>query len=454
MRDWTRYGHSVSFLALSSAMAIGAIAGESRVPAPVLPAPTTLPEAGVSFVRIPVRLPVEALRADLEQRIPPNVVPAVDFAPYEKDLQVRYAIQRDSVSATLDQNAIEFQSKLLYWLETRGPEVESARCGSASEPIAVRAAWNVRCGWQDGWRLDTRTTVRPTAFSLRCKPVPPAVNFTAFLNRKIDERVVLPVATALDSMLQAKVQVRPLLEAAWRSLTEPIDLGGAGWLAWHPESVTAEPFQSEGGALVSQLAIVARPRVTAGERPPVTPPPLPETKVRLSGEHVLVSMKFEVPLEDVQAKLGRVAPAGAKMHVTGSGARVAITCEMTDATAVPLYLVGDLEYDPSVYRLAVRGLDYTPESRAAHVATVSSGSEKALDLRKLRDDVEAALSFDLGVRVSTGLILLGKGMNRQLASGVSMRGGAMEQKVLATYVTDTAFGLRLAARGQATLQVE
>jgi uncharacterized protein DUF4403 len=412
-----------------------------------------LPEA--SFLLLPVRIPVQAAIRSLEAKLPGRLG-REEFQPYKEGVEIRFRIERDSLQLVPDPVGLEIRDRLHYWLEARGQAFGTARCATPKEPFAIDIGWKVRFGLQDDWRLDSRTSAYGANFNLRCKPVPPAINFTGFLNETIERGLVQPFPTLVDSTLQARNDIRHAAEAAWAALQAPVDLKNNTWLQWNLEGVRAEPFTVSGPEFGARLGFLVRPQVVEGKQPAPTSASLPEAKVRLVGERLEVAMDFQVPLDVLNERLRQhfvvkhdeLQPRLAAIRARGAGDRVTIEAELPAPSGGRVDLVGKLQFTPEKFELGVVDLEFPPETRSR------LGVSRLHELESVRTEIQSQLVIGFEKRIPPALAQLGHGLNHQLAPQVSIRGGAMQLRTLAPFATESTLGVRLAAMGQATLSVE
>lgn len=459
---WPRVFLTVLALSACAAFMTAGSPGESlEIPEPSIPTPSSPPAMDPSYVRLPFSISIDVLVEELETGLPKEIGTGSSFEPYDDTVEIQYTIRRGPVTVQGEHNELSLGCSLGYWLVVRGSEFGEGSCGSASEPITGTLGSRVYLGWGDGWRLASRVKLEPTIFSFRCKPKPPGINFNDFLSRKIDGHWILPLDAKTKSVTSEIEDVRRLVEPAWDALQKPVDLGGyARWLNFDLEGVVAGPLDVVDNEITGDLFMVVRPLLSLGEPASSDARPLPDTKVRMCPDKIQVGIDTEILLKGINEQLderfsSRVLESDdssiqvEELRLSGGGSRLLVSMDVSGVADGTLYLTADLSYDDSSFTLSAGDLQYTKPTMKAVFDVTDGVLRRKLD--ELREEIADVLTFDLEDRISTSIIGVGHGLNRQLTPEIQIRGGAIVRSVLGTYVGPESIGVRIAVSGQATL---
>lgn len=447
---------------LSLVVALTAHAERVKVPAPSLPAPGDLPAYEQSSVRVPIRVPFSVITDVLERDVPHELGTGTAYESYVDDegrsADVRYVVQRGAFTAVVDGDELVVGADFSYTIDVRG-DFGQARCGEESKPMEGRTECRVRVGWGDGWRLDARASRMAFFYRARCKPKPPGINFSKMVGDVVATRMMHEVPGAIEREIKGSDTTWAAVTGAWDILQEPIHLAGYEmWLSFRPVGIVADQAFLETGAVSTAVAVEVWPHMSVGNRPDISPWALPDTQVRLAGEDLYVAFDCGIPLDSLAAAISRSrADTGGSLRVvgarvTGAGDRVVVALTVEGSVEGTLYLTGTPAFDLETRILGVSGLDYTSETKQA-LAARSKKESLGPSLETLRASVDSSLSSDISAAIGAYGAQLGRGLNGDLARGISIRGGTDQRSVVGTFVDGAILGVRLLAEGHATLLV-
>src|SRR5262249_53304940 len=145
-----------------------------------------------------------------------------------------------------------------------------------------------------------------------CKPKPPGVNFTYFLERELQEGMQDSLGEAFMEELNRFDAVDSTVASAWRALSPEQDLfQGQVWLDWNPRSVEADPAGGHGATLDLRLSYVVEPEIRSGSSRNAVAAPLPPPVVHVADNWVKIPVDVTLQLDDIAAHLReRFARAG------------------------------------------------------------------------------------------------------------------------------------------------
>lgn len=446
------------------------------ISAPVLPAADGPPPPPASFVQARLTLPLDSLRRDLERLVPAEiraadlveqvspeeVVKDEERAAARSGVRWRGPIRRGRFAATSRGDTLYLRAPVHYQLAIDGPGFAPARCGLGADSLLGLAGTATRFGWGEGWRLEARSRPLAATYPARCKPRPPAINFTKLVDDRIKRSLVAPLGRTLDSLVAA-TDLAARVSALHGRLARPMPLGGSdAWLHWRPGAIRSERPRLEDDRIVLDLAIetapILRPEATAD---PVGFPAAPAQRLFDPDVHLPVDCWV-----DFSAIAGRltgiaVAPAsgtrGDSLRIAGvvvRGARDRIALELALAGAITgrAYLAGTMDCREPNFGLEVRDLDWSAESRRAIEGALPPPDLAALGplLDRLVDHARTRLRFDLRPCV----IRWNQALTGAITSPGSGAGdgrwtvGLSRRSVASIFCTERAVGVRVIEQGR------
>ena len=273
------------------------------------------PKPVVSYVNVPITIPLDAIEKSADAEVPR----LYGVAPFQKALHggaaspacgedVGYSIERGPISLSGTDKAIVTSVDLSYWLKARkqlpcpGTTIDTS-CGSDGAPPAT-ASVGIESEITVLPSLETivHSTPRPAVAGSRCVLQPEGLDVTDALMIAFDNtlRQMLP---ALDKRLSAALDLRTRMQAAWTRMSEPREVQPGVWLAWNPEGLGVVPISVADGALQTGVQIRMRPVVSAGGKPAVNPKPMPLAYSATRDDTFKLQLPVDVQEAFVQARL-------------------------------------------------------------------------------------------------------------------------------------------------------
>jgi hypothetical protein len=228
----------------------------------------------------------------------------------------------------------------------------------------------------------------------------------------------------------------------------------------NPDAVSLAPPDGADGVVTTGILLTAHPRVVVGARPPATTLALPTLTLSTPAVGLHVPVEIELPFADLSARVaavlaGQTAGQGVQVNdvkIWGVGDTAVIKVDVAGKVNGALYLVGRLAYDDSTRTLLLDDLRYTVASNDA-----MSRIKVTLGAALVRHAVEEATGhgrFAVGAQLDSVRTVLNQQLNRPLAPGVSIAGEIEEVRVIGLFTTSTAFLLRVALDGHASLGMQ
>ncbi len=446
-----------------------------EVVAPALPAAEGPPPAPASFVQARVTVPLDSLRRAVDRLLPAEIRAAeveeqVSPAEVQKNeereaaqagVRWRGPIRRGSLVATSRGDTLYLRTPVSYRLEIEGNGFKPVRCGFGADSLRGLVGAATRFGWGEAWRLEARSRPLATVYPTRCKPRPPAINFTKLVDDRIQKSPLARLGWTIDS-LAAGIDLATRVAALHGSLARPVPLGGDGaWLHWRPGGIRSERPRLVGDQLVLDLAIETDPvlRPDAGAeaaRFPAAP------AQRLFDSDVHLPVDCWVDFTEIARRLTGIAvalgPAGSdSVRIVGAvprGARdrIAIELELAGALGGRAFLVGTVRCAEPDFALEFPDLAWSDESRRAIEGALSmaGGAGPGTALDELLSQAHTRLRFDLRPCVTRWSQSLARGITAAGAGEGQARWTAAlsSRRVGDIFCTDRAIGVRVIERGR------
>jgi hypothetical protein len=255
------------------------------------------------------------------------------------------------------------------------------------------------------------------------------------------------------------------VEQWWRTPARPIRISDSVWFVINPLDVRRGVVRTDSGALVSELQLLARPRIITGNRPNdfdlFTPLPKLARRDATARKGMRVELDAELGYDVASTMLRRSLlqkriDRGSRhviiedVTLSGIGAgRVALRVRFGGSMRGHVFLIGTPQYDAELDQLTVPDLDFDLRTSSALVRSLAWLKD---------DDISGFLRrnarFPVDTRLDQLRVAAERAMNRELAQGVRL--GARLDRARATSVLALARGLkvRATALGSATLEID
>jgi len=423
---------------------------------PPAPKPTPQPPAPAASV---VQLPVALAVADLQPLIETGLPTSEDLPRFNGSvnggadnchgggLNYGYHIDRApvQVGATAD-NGLTVGADIRYAggvrfrkaidvgpIHTCSPLV-TASCGYDGDPMkgahvgmvarpAVSPDWSVLLNAGNASANPTAGTCNVTIFGFDVTGR--VMGFARdFLNRQ---------AAAINQRVASDRRLRTRVESGWRAAFAVVPVG-AGWLAIAPEEAGIAPVTVRSDSLRTVVRAVARTVFHAGQKPEVTPTPLPQNTVPSGPDALRIDLPVEADYGAIAAAIRkefRIGEGGIRYPATGrfflrptavdvlsNGPDLVVRVAFSGSAKGVFYLAGTPVYDPATRVVSVPNLDYTAETKnlllrladwVGHDALRNDLRAKAridltAPLQRARQTVTASLNQTVGPLTLTGRI--------------------------------------------------
>jgi hypothetical protein len=442
------------------------------IAAPKLPAATSAPDVADSYVRLTFSASLASVRAGLERSLAKDLASSTrdELAPaseanepgegrrVEGEVRYRAHIWREPVAMQAGRDSVRFLVPVAFTVEAHGEGFAPVRCGTGSQPEKAQIGCLTRIGWGDNWGVDALSTLLPTSYLRRCKPIPPGVDFTELVDQHVQAAAGARLPGLVDSLFRDWRAGREVIGTGWQALVRPMPMSLSGIdLDWDPQEARALPLVVAGDSVRFDVFFRVRPRMVTAEAVLAATPrtrALPEPRVRIAPDELRIPFDFEIPCDSLAERVRLAcdqegeALRASSAKVTAGGDRVAVTLVLRGALQGEVHFAGRMRYDPVNFRLESPDLAPTPETEKVlrSLATSPAGQ-----VRTLGERARAALQVDLKDDVAVWAAALGKVTHRPVGEDLYLQGGMNQREVAGVYGGPDAVGVRLIAAGRAHL---
>lgn len=419
----------------------------AAIQAPPPPAPTPPPPAPeFSTIVIPIRTSLAPILPQLETQVPKSLskTDAYELDP-QKQFGMRYKVVRDPITLNVLGSGIHAMTTVHYALEgcrrTQKPfsgEIVMWPCISCGFGEPMRDAWislSSHLEWDANWRLRSVTRAQPVDFSAnRCQVTFANIDITDWKIGPIVNEQLRQAVKTIDANTPRLTNIRPAAAQVWSALQTPIAIGPRTWLVMDPADVALGPIAGSGLSLTSALTLRARTRVVVGERPPVTPKPLPVLRVsQAANEGIRIPFDVELSYEEANRLMTEnfakqtyegVAVDSIRLGPAADG-RVSIELNINYRASFLkrysglVFLEGTPLFDAATRTVSLQKLDYSLDPRRRN-PFLRIADRMAHD--KLRATLSNSAHWSVAPRIDSLRDEITRAVTRPLAPGVMMRG--------------------------------
>jgi hypothetical protein len=439
-------------LLLVSLLLMGATC-QQRVEAPRPVTPLVAPEPPpLSRIDTFIRIPLAELQSQADAVVPRTFrVPAYEMVlegtAEDPVVSAGYEVTRDALTLVHENGRLFLRTTLAYSAQARrhvGPAYVSGSCGTDGEsPRHFRLAVAISARVTGTWILEPRLALHELTPTDRCEMTFAGVDVTPRVRAALIAQLETELP-ALRDRIRAQVDLRNRATEAWNELAAPVALDAETFLALHPEAVSVTQPTVEGHFLRVGLGLRARPEISVGARPVITPPPLPDAGSTVEAPSITLHVPMRIPYEAIEREVreslrldsgGIRYPATGRRfvrptHVTlyGYGASVVVRVELTGTADIVLYMTGRPVLDEATQRLTLAELEYTVESRSLLVNMAAY-----LRADELRDALQERLRFDLRAPLEETRVRLSQALRRRMGA-LELEGAIDTLRVAAVYI--------------------
>jgi len=437
------------------------------------------PAAELSTIVIPIRTSLAPLLPQIEAQVPKRMEKLDDYElDPQKQFGMKYRVVRDPIALNVIGSGIHAMTTVHYSLEgcrrTEKPFVRQIvmwPCISCGFGEPMREAWislSSHLDWDANWRLRSTTRAQPVDFSSnRCKVTFANIDITDWKIAPIVNDQMRQAVKTIDANTPKLTNIRPIAEQVWSSLQAPVLIAPRTWLVMDPADVALGPISGSGLMLTSMLTLRARTRVVVGERPPVTPRPLPALRVaQAPNGGIRVPFDVEVPYdeanrlmmenfanrkyEDVAVRSIRITPGAAPDGRVSIEIDVNYHASFIRHYSGLVYLEATPVFDTATRTLTLQNLDYSLDPKRRN-PFIRIADRVAHD--QLRSTLANAAHWSVAPQIDSLRNEIARAVTRPLAAGVMMRGRVDTIEPGSVTIGANAIILHVLATGSAEVEI-
>lgn len=430
----------------------------------------TLPTLPSSTLDIPLTYDLSPVVRALEKAVPKKFgnIDERHEIPGQPRMHVAFEALRDPFQVSLDGQVAHLTAVVHYagkgWYKPPVVGEVSGSCGIGGErprarievtsPLRITPEWQLRgktrIGDVEAYSKSNRDQCRVTVFN---------INVTDRVT-EATRNILNGKRTLIDQKI-ASLDIHQRFEGWWHLLQRPIPLTDSVWLVINPSAVRMGEAVGVKRTLVTALGFSASPRVVSGKQPPTVETPLPPLYPAAVGDglHILLEGVLDYSLASrllEKALVGKVVEGKGQTLVVRhvrlfgiGGGKLALELEFRGTASGKIYFVGTPRYNPATNELFVPDLDYD----AGSANLLVSGFEW-LKHDEVRDYFRKHASWSIGDVMKQGRDQLSKGLNRDLAPGVTLTADVKTVQGLSVHAQRAAIRLRAQADANARLTVK
>lgn len=445
-----------------------------RIPAPSEGgARREVPEPQPSTVSIPITISLAAVAARVEQKVPRGQNSEDEWKPMGSfpvvgTLYVKQMWERDPLRMELDGDHANLSTRVRYRARVaarpcvlgRCQWVQLGSCGQDGDMPSMNLGLRTQLGIRSDWTVATRTTPRRVQAGVHCKLTKANVDVTdrvASLVQGLLDRA----APEIDERITEAAALRRRVGDVWEDVQKPIRASTGVYVMLQPEALAMSPPRGRGTTLNTTVSVTVRPRVVVGDKPEVTPKPLPPSRMTTTAnEGFRIQMVAELPFATmdsvVRSKLvgrsfdiegRRIKVRGTRLY--GAGERVVLAANLIGTARGTVYFVGTPVFDPDSQVVSVPDLDFSVESKE-----VLPQVAQWLLYDQMRDQMRASARFPVGDRIDKIRADVDSALDRQLSRAVRMNGRVDRITPLGVYVFSESVAAVVQADGHASIRID
>jgi hypothetical protein len=318
----------------------------------------------------------------------------------------------------------------------------------------MEVSFSTAVSWDPKWRLiggNSRSSAVPQT---RCDVTIGNIDIAPEMAKLLQNKMTEVADARLATLANDELKFQPKIQEVWEKLHEPLVIDPSLWIELRPDSAIAGPFEGTGDRVATSVALVAQPRVVAGQAPTPLPGPhpLPDLVLGQRQDSTHATMEVAFPFSELNAKVS-AALVGlerkkkipilpdphvkiVKTTVFPAGDNIVLGLTIEGSVSGTIYLMSQLEYDCFTERASISWVDYDIDTRAMLLRLARWLAPRFLDeeMRKIL----AGLYFDVGAQFRDLEARMKVGLNRPLSSNIRITGALKPIQVVARYNTETA----------------
>ncbi|GEM_PF-3427990 len=433
-------------------------------------------DANLSYLSIPVRLPLEAIQNFANQEIPETLVNKTEDRRFKARFlgipttiegEVRTVVVRHApITVRTRDDWLELAVPLRFFAEMDGESIldpDAKTRGAVT--ITARFRLSIDEQWQPQLQADARYHWDQRPY-LRVGPV--RMRVSSLIGKELEDRLDRAIAELKDKV-NNDLRLQQRAAERWHELHQvrPLSDRLGAWLIVDPEQAYFQPIRYLDDALEFEFGIAAVLRTAVGQVPaPPEPEPLPlltlttpaesgfslQLPIHLNYAGITRQLNEEHAGKTFELEQGTLTPKEFRIYASESALVVAARISAKAPTRLLnthgwVYLLGEPHYDPEKRFFYVDNLEF---SRQVDNPLVSGATWVLQDA--LREKVGRALQFDLNERIEEIRVSANEQLNRPLGEGFMLQGTLDELNLAYILPQEKDLLLVLNARGQLAIR--
>jgi hypothetical protein len=432
-----------------------------------------VPEPQLSTVSIPITISLAAVAAKVEEKVPRGQNSEDEWKPLGSfpvvgTLYVKQMWERDRLRIELNGDHADLSTRVRYRARVaarpcvlgRCQWVQLGSCGQEGRAMpSIDLGLRTQLGFRNDWTVTPRTTPRRVRTGVHCKLTKANVDVTERVANLV-QGLLDRAAPEIDARIREEAALRRRVENVWEDVQKPIRASTGVYVMLQPEALAVSPPQGSGTTLNTTVSVTVRPRVVVGDKPEVTPKPLPLSGTTTATEGFRIQLVAELPFATmdsvVRSKLvgrsfdiegRRIKVRNTRLY--GAGQRVVLAANLIGAARGTVYFVGTPVFDPDSQIVSVPDLDFSVESKE-----VLPQVAQWLLYDQMRDQMRASARFPVGDRIDKIRADVDSALDRQLSRAVRMNGRVDRITPLGVFVFSESVAAVVQADGQASIRID
>jgi hypothetical protein len=425
------------------------------------PAGAQQAESPVSFVDIPLRIPLQPMM-DAADRILPQQAGYWRTWRRWHGIDAQYRAWRGPLSITASGEVLLVQAHIRYWIRAKknllGAITLGGSCGVNEAPRQAVIGMQVLLQWGSDWTLRPSFRILPTRFLDRCKMTVANIDVTPVVETEFRKQMQDSLRAALETLAPGVHGIQRQAQQTWSLLQEPLELGHDNWLLLRPKRVALSRIDGRGSQLNTRLALTMRPLLVTAAAAAGKPEPLPPLG-RYHPRSAEMNLHLGVNLDLATLRQGLSDTLAGRsydinghkasirtLELGGSGQQIRARVELAGAATGAAELRARLAFDPKLQKLQLQDLVFDYHAQDSTVATLVEAFHEPIRraLENVANEVLTEQLELLGER-------LGARLNRIVPAGVALDLSALQLGSVRISIEQPVIRLEGIASGSAQL---
>ena len=232
----------------------------------------------------------------------------------------------------------------------------------------------------------------------------------------------------------AKIDVKALIEPAFKEMQQGISLNGMGYLMLNPQALSISPLEFNKNTMKASIGVKASPEILSSmETRKIQKLPNLSTYKKSDGFKVYtdIRMHYDTLANQIMGFLGGQKFESGKQYIIVKGlrlfaveSRLGVEVDFEGSKKGTLYLTGLPVYDSITHFIRVDDLQFDLKTK-----NILLKSAKWLLSDKIRKEMQKAMNIDLKPQMADAKKLMNEALNTQYDYGVTLKGKIKELKI-------------------------